>query len=141
MTIETVYLMTENGRFVCTDQFGDLTIKKQRADASCKQQAGWGDVEPTVELYNPAAERWWAVAPDLATPHVDDLVTARKNEWTTFNYAFVDAEKTLMTLRTDGGRYVSRIDIGRSHEYLAASAASADEASRFRVIRFADGEG
>ena len=107
MTIETVYLMTENGRFVCTDQFGDLTIKKQRADASCKQQAGWGDVEPTVELYNPAAERWWAVAPDLATPHVDDLVTARKNEWTTFNYAFVDAvarknvEMTVANIRKD----------------------------------------
>ncbi len=141
MSIETVYLMTDHGRFVCTDQFGDLTIKKDRADASCKQQAGWADGESKVTLYNPAAQRWWAVAPDLATPHVDDLVTARKNEWTTFNYAFVDAENTLMTLRTDEGRYLSRIDIGRPQEYLAASAASADEASRLRVIRLADGAG
>jgi hypothetical protein len=44
----------------------------------------------------------------------------------------------LMTLRNGNDGYVSRIDIGRPHEHLAASAASADEASRFRVIRFAD---
>lgn len=141
MNIETIYLMTENGRFVCTDQFGDLTIKKDRADATCKQQAGWGDVESTVRLYLPAADRWWAVAPDLATPHVDELVTARRNERTTFNYEFIDADRTLMTLRTDEGRYVERIDIGRPHELLAASATGADEASRFRVIRFAEGAG
>lgn len=141
MNIETVYLMTENGRFVCTDQFGDLTIKKDQADASCKQRAGWGDGESTVVLYNPATERWWAVAPDLATPHVDDLVTASKNEWTKFNYEFVDAGKTLMTLNAGEGQYVSRIDIGRPHEHLAAGAAGPEEASRFRVIRFAEGAG
>ncbi|RDU99997.1 fascin domain-containing protein [Trinickia dinghuensis] len=138
MDFETIYLMTENGRFVCTDQFGDLTIKNDRADASCRQRAGWGAGESTVVLYNPAADRFWAVAPDPATPHVDGLVTAQKNEWTTFNYEFADADRTSMTLRTVNGDYVSRIDIGRPQAYLAASATNAGEASRFRVIRFAD---
>lgn len=138
MNIETIYLMTENGRFVCTDRYGDLTIKKDQADARCKLQAGWGDGESTVILYHPAAERWWAVSPDPATPHVEDLLTARKNEWTTFNYQFVDADQTLMTLSTGGDKYVSRIDIGRPHEHLAVSASSAEEASRLRVIRFSD---
>ncbi len=43
-----------------------------------------------------------------------------------------------MTLRDGNHGYLSRIDIGRPHEHLAASAVNADEASRFRVIRFAD---
>lgn len=138
MNIETIYLMTENGRFVCTDRSGDLTVKKNQADASCKLQAGWGDGESSVMLYSPANDRWWAVAPDPATPHVEELITARKNEWTTFNYQFVDDGETLMTLDAGEGKYVSRIDIGRPHDHLAASAATAEEASRFRVIRFAD---
>lgn len=138
MNIETIYLMTENGRFVCTSPFNDITIKKDRADETCKQRAAWGDGESTVILYNTKSERFWAVSPDLATPHVEELVTAQKKEWTTFDYQFVDADETLMTLRTRGGDYVSRIDIGRPHEHLAANTADADAASRFRVIRFAD---
>jgi hypothetical protein len=138
MQIETVYLMTENGRFVCSNPYGDLTIKKDRADESCKQRAAWGDGGSSVVLYNPASERWWAVAPDPATPHVDGIVTSREREWTTFDYAFVDGDQTLMTLRGEDGQYVSRVDIGRPHEHLAANAASADEASRLRVIRFAE---
>ena len=138
MNIETIYLMTENGRFVCTNQFGNVTIKKDRADESCKMRAAFGETESTVMLYSADAGRFWSTAPDPATPHVDDLVTTRKDSGATFSYQYADADETLMILRSEEGRYVSRIDIGRPHEYLAASAASADEASRFRVIRFAD---
>ncbi len=138
MIVETIYLLTENGRFVCPERYGDLTIKKKQADESCKLRAGWGDGESSVILHYPASERWWAVSPDPATPLVDDLIMARSNEWTKFYYDFVDDDKTLMTLNTGEGHYVSRIDIGRPHEHVAASAANAQEASRFRVIRFAD---
>lgn len=138
MHTETIYLMTENGRFVCTSPYGDVTIKKNRADDSCKLSATFGGGDATVALYNAATERYWNVAPDPATPHVEHLVTARKDGWTEFSYAYADADQMLMTLRNGNDGYVSRIDIGRPHEHLAASAASADEASRFRVIRFAD---
>ena len=138
MNFETIYLMTENGRFVCTDRYGDLTIKKNQADASCTMRAAWRDGERSVMLYHPANDRWWAVAPDPATPHVEKLVTTRNDEWTKFDYEFVDEHRTLMTLSTADSEYVSRIDIGRPHEHVAASAASQEEASRFRVIRFAD---
>lgn len=139
MTIETVYLMTDNGRFVCTDGgFGQVRIQKDRADASCKLQAGFGFGDDTVTFYNPATDRYWAVAPDITTPHVDDLITAKKQTWTAFSYDFVDADETLMTLRNGDEGYVTRVDIGRPHELLGASGTSAEEASRFRVIRFAD---
>ena len=138
MTIETVYLMTDNGRFVCHNGWGDMTIKKDRADATCKHEAGWGLDTGKVVLYNSDSDRYWAVAPDPATPHVDGLITARKKEWTAFNYQFDEKDPTLVTLRTEDGRYVSRADIGRPHEHLAADGTNAEEASRFRVIRFAD---
>lgn len=138
MNIETIYLMTENGRFVCTNQFGDLTTEKSRADESCKIRAAFGELEPTVMLYSAGSDRFWNVAPDPATPHVDDLVTTNKDSWTTFSYQYADADETLMVLSDGEGRYVSRVDIGRSHDHLVASAANADEASHFRVIRFAE---
>jgi len=138
MTIETIYLMTDNGRFVCTGQFDDVTIQKKRADESCRLRAGFDTVEDTVMLYSPTAQEFWSVAPDPATPHVEELVTTRKGSGTAFTYQYVDDDKTLMTLRDGHAGYVQRVDIGRPHELLAASAASADEASRFRVIRFAD---
>lgn len=138
MNIETIYLMTENGRFVCTNQFGDVTVKKDRADKSCKMRAAFGELEPTVILYSAGVDEFWSAAPDPAAPHDDDLVKTRKDSWTTFSYQYADADETLMTLLDDKGRYVSRVDIGRPHEYLAASATNADEASRFRVIRFAE---
>lgn len=138
MNIETIYLMTENGRFVCTNQFGDVTVKKDRADESCKIRAAFGELEPTVMLYSAGAGQFWSIAPDPAAPHDDDLVKTRRESGTTFSYQYVDADETLMTLRDGEGRYVSRVDIGRPHEHLAASATNADEASRFRVIRFAE---
>ena len=138
MTIETVYLMTENGRFVCTNGFGDLTIKNEQADATCKHRAGWGPGDDTVTLYNASTQRYWAVAPDPATPHVEGLITARESEWTEFGYQIDEKDPTLMTLKTGDGRYVSRVDIGRPHEYLAAEGTNAQAASRLRVIRFAD---
>jgi len=138
MHLETIYLMTENGRFVCTDGYGDVTIKKDHADATCKYQAGWGPFGEKVVIYNPASDRGWAVAPDPATPHVDGLITARKSDWTTFDYRIDEKDPTLMTLSTEDGQYVSRVDIGRPHEYIAADGSSADGASRFRVIRFAN---
>ncbi|WP_442809082.1 hypothetical protein [Trinickia soli] len=138
MHTETIYLMAENGRFVCTSPYGDVTIKKDRADESCRLHAVFGGGDSTVSLYSPATERYWNVAPDLATPLVDDLVTARKDGWTEFSYAYNDDDPTLMTLRNGQAGYVSRIDIGRPHEHLAASTANAEEAARFRVIRFAD---
>lgn len=138
MNIETIYLMTENGRFVCSGQFDDVTIKKHRADESCKLRAGFGDGEPTVVLYGTAAREYWSVAPDPATPQVDNLITTQKDRWTAFSYRYVDEHETLMTLRNGNGGYVTSVDIGRPHELLAASAASADEATRFRVIRFAE---
>lgn len=139
MTIETVYLMTDNGRFVCTDGgFGQVRIEKDRADATCKLRAGYGPGDGTVIFYNAETNRYWAVAPDITTPHVDDLVTAKKQTWTAFSYDFVGTDQTLMTLRHGDDSYVTRVDIGRPHELLAASGTSAEEASRFRVIRFAD---
>lgn len=138
MNIETIYLMTENGRFVCTNQFGDLTIEKKRANESCKLRAGFGEAEPTVALYSAQKEQFWAIAPDPGTPHVEHLISTRKDSWTTFSYEYADADETVLTLRDADGRYVSRVDIGRPYELLAASGASADDASRFRVIRFAD---
>lgn len=138
MNIETVYLMTESGRFVHTDPGGGaLRINKDQADALCKLQAGFDDVDPKVIFHSPATERKWLVGHDLATPHVQDIVVGSKDEWTTFTYQYVDEAHTLMTLRDGNDRYLQRVDIGRPFEHLAASTASAEEAARFRVIRFA----
>ncbi|PMS10300.1 hypothetical protein C0Z17_21005 [Trinickia caryophylli] len=130
--------MTESGRFVHTEPDGGaLRINKDRADALCKLQAGFDDVDPKVIFHSSAADRKWVVGHDPATPHVPDIVVARKGEWTTFTYQFVDDARTLMTLRDESDRYLQRVDIGRPFEHLAASTASAEEAARFRLIRFA----
>jgi len=139
MTIEPMYLMADNGRFICVDPtFGDLTIRKDRAGDACRFQAAFDPVDPRVRFYNPATDRGWTIATDPATPHVDHLVMAKKEGWTEFTYQFVDDTRTLMTLQDEGGRYVSRVDIGRPMDYLAAETAEPGASSQFRVIRLED---
>lgn len=139
MHIESMYLMSDNGRFVCVDPtFGDLTIRNERAGDTCRFQAAFDPVDRLVHFYNPATDRGWAFGADPATPHVDHLVMAKKEGLTDFTYRFVDEAQTLMTLQGDDGRYVSRVDIGRPMHYLAAEATEPGPSSQFRVVRLED---
>lgn len=139
MYTESMYLMADNGRFVCVDPtFGDLTIRNDRAGDTCRFQATYPQVDPTVQFYNPSTDRAWVIGPDPATPHVDHLVVANKQGGTEFTYRFLDEAETLMTLRDEAGRYLTRVDIGRPMHYLAAESSEPSPASQFRVIRLED---
>ncbi len=135
-----MYLMADNGRFVCIDpNFGDLTIRNDRAGDACRFDAAYDQVTPTVRFYNPDSGRAWAIAPDPATPDVDHLVMAKKQGSTAFTYRFLDEAKTLMTLQDEEGRYLTRVDIGRPMHYLAAESTEPGASSQLRVIRLEDG--
>src|ERR1700720_1395070 len=141
-----VYLMADNGRFLCPgstpdkNNFFPVFASKEKADVDCKFAMSIDDIGVTLTLtsLSPSVARGanLAIVPNSSGVMTPNPLETGKMPCESFNYDFVDDTHTLITLMHNKETYLSRIQEASGHAVCAVKKTK-DVHCEFRVIYLA----